>query len=41
MKFMRMPFHVGAKGMNYDEDVLAHALNVSSPLLYGFNGRVN
>jgi hypothetical protein len=35
---MRMPFHVGAKGMKDNEDAHAHALDLARPLLYRLNG---
>jgi hypothetical protein len=34
-----MPFHVGTKAMNSDQD--AHALDVWRPLLYGLSGGGN
>ncbi len=38
---MRMPFHVGTKAMNNDQDAHAHALDVWRPLLYGLSGGGN
>jgi hypothetical protein len=39
--FMRMPFQVGTKAMNNDQDAHTHALDVSRPLLYRLSGGVN
>jgi len=36
-----MPFYVGTKDMNNDQDAHAHALDLSRPLLYGLSGGVN
>ena len=36
-----MPFQVGTKAMNNDQDAHTHALDVSRPLLYRLSGGVN
>jgi hypothetical protein len=38
---MRMPYHVGTKGMNNNEYAHADAFDIARPLLYWLSGDVN